>query len=160
VGRQQNCSQEKRMLILKLRKDGKTYKDIKKTLQCSAKMVFNAIKYERKPENRGSKRKTTDIEDPRLVRYSKVYPFASSRVIKSELNLGISDVTVRGRLLNQNLSARSPRKVPLLSPRHIQARLNFAKTYRNWSVFKWRNIFWTDGSKIVIFGGTGSLQYI
>jgi len=95
--------------------------------------------------------------DRRVVRYSKAYPFASSR---SELNLEFSDVTIRRRLLNQNLSARSPRKVPLLSPRHIQARLNFARTYRNWPVSKWRNILWTDGSKIVIFGGTGSRQYV
>jgi len=112
-------------------------------------MVSNAIKYKWKPENRGTKRKTTDIEDRRIVRYSKVYPFASSRDIKSELNLGISDVTIRRRLLNQNLSARSPRKVALISPRR-----------RNWPVSKCRNILWTDGSKIVLFGGTSSLQYI
>nr|CAA23501.1 unnamed protein product [Drosophila melanogaster]CAA25884.1 unnamed protein product [Drosophila melanogaster] len=148
------------MLILKLRKEGKTYKDIQKTLKCSAKMVSNAIKYKWKPENRGTKHKTTDIEDRRIVSYSKVYRFASFRDIKSELNLGISDVTIRRRLLNQNFSARSPRKVPLPSPRHIKARLSLAKTYLNWPVSKWRNILWTDGSKIMLFGGTGSLQYI
>jgi len=31
-------------------------------------MVSNDIKYEWKPENRGTKRKTTDIEDRRIVR--------------------------------------------------------------------------------------------
>jgi len=54
------------MSILKLRKEGKTYKDIQKTPEYSAKMAA---------ENRGT----------------KVYPFASPREIKSEL----SDVTIR-----------------------------------------------------------------
>jgi len=99
-----------------------------------SKMVSNAIKYEWKPETRGTKQKTTDIEDRRIVSYSEVYRFASFRDIKSELNLGISDVTIRRRLLNQNFSARSPRKVPLPSPRHIKARLSLAKTYLNWPV--------------------------
>jgi len=66
VGRGQHCSQEKIMSILKLRKEGKTYKDIQKTPEYSAKMAA---------ENRGT----------------KVYPFASPREIKSEL----SDVTIR-----------------------------------------------------------------
>jgi len=50
VGRGQHCSQEKIMSILKLRKEGKTYKDIQKTPEYSAKMVSNAIKYEWKPK--------------------------------------------------------------------------------------------------------------
>jgi len=62
VGRGPHCSQEKRMLILKLRKEEKTYKDIQKPFECSVKMVSNAIKYEWKHENRGTIRKTTDID--------------------------------------------------------------------------------------------------
>jgi len=58
-----------------------TYKDFQKTLECSAKMVSNTIKYEWKPKNRGTIRKTTDIEDRRIVRFSKVNPFASSRLV-------------------------------------------------------------------------------
>jgi len=49
------------MLIIKLRKEVKTYMNIQKTLECSAKMVSNVIKYEWKPENRGSIDITTDI---------------------------------------------------------------------------------------------------
>jgi len=53
VGREQYCFQKKIMLILKLRKEGKSYKDIKKTLKCSAR-VSDAIKYEWKPEKRSA----------------------------------------------------------------------------------------------------------
>jgi len=56
-----------------------------------------------KPENRGTIRKTTDMEDGRIVRYSKVNRFESFKDIKSELNLGIGDNTIWKR----------PRKVPL-----------------------------------------------
>lgn len=123
-------------------------------------MISNAINYEWKPEKRGAKRKTTNADDRRIVRVSKANPFASSRDIKAELSLGISDVTIRRRLLDKNLNARSPRKVPLLGKRHIKAKLEFAKSHLNWPLSKWRNILWTDESKLVLFGGTGSRQYV
>lgn len=160
VGRGPHCSKEEREKIVWLRKEGKTYKEIQNILKCSAKMVSNAINHDSKPEKRGAKRKTTIIEDRRIVRFSKANPFASSRDIKADLSLEISDVTIRRRLLDQNLSARSPRKVPLLGKRHIKARLEFAKSHLNWPVSKWRNILWTDESKLVLFGGKGSREYV
>jgi len=37
--------------------------------------------------------------------------------------------------------------------------MEFAKVHKDWPVNKWRNILWTDESKIVMFGGTGSREY-
>uniref|UniRef100_A0A3Q3JD62 Transposase Tc1-like domain-containing protein n=1 Tax=Monopterus albus TaxID=43700 RepID=A0A3Q3JD62_MONAL len=61
-------------------------------------------------------------------------------------------VTVRSRLCEANLFSRIPRKVPLLKKWHVQKRLQFAKEHINWPKEKWRNILWTDESKIVLFG--------
>jgi len=160
VGRGPHCSKGEREKIIELRKMGKTYQEIQRLLKCSAKMISNAINHEWKPEKRGATPKTTILEDRRIVRFCKTNPFASSRDIKANLSLGISDVTIRRRLLDKNLNARSPRKVPLLGRRHLKARMEFAKRHLNWPLSKWRNILWTDESKLVLFGGTGSRQYV
>lgn len=129
-------------------------------LGCSDQMIANAVKYEKKVETRGRKRETSENDDRRIVRYSRKDPFASSKMIQEDLGLAVSSVTIRRRLLEHNLSARSPRKVPMLTKKHVAARLKFARSHANWPAEKWRNILWTDETKIVLFGGTGSRQYV
>lgn len=160
VGRGKHCSEEKRLLIKDLRQKGKTYREIKEILGCSDQMITNALNYKKRAETRGRKPKTSSLEDRLIVRYSKGDPSASSKKIKQELDLDVSTVTIRRRLLKNKLFARSPRKVPLLTKKQAAARLKFAQTHINWPKEKWRNILWTDESKIVLFGGTGSRQYV
>ena len=160
MGRGKHCTPEKRNIIVQLRNLGKTYKDIQEICGCSAKMIHNALNFKEMPENRGIRRKTTPHEDRSIVRYSRVQPFASSSKIKNDLSLNVSGVTIRRRLKEQNLKACHPRKVPLLATRHVKARLEFAKSHLNWPITKWRNILWSDESKIVLFGGKGSRQYV
>lgn len=62
--------------------------------------------------------------------------------------------------MENNLFARSPRKVLLLTKKQAVAHLKFANEHINWPKEKWRNVLWTDESKIVLFGGTGSRQYV
>uniref|UniRef100_A0A3Q3JP41 Transposase Tc1-like domain-containing protein n=1 Tax=Monopterus albus TaxID=43700 RepID=A0A3Q3JP41_MONAL len=138
----------KRTLIKKLIGKGKTYKEVQKIIGCSAKMISNALKWRAKPERRGRKRKTTIKMDRRITRMAKAQPMISSRMIKDSLELPVSTVTVRRRLCEANLFSRIPRKVPLLKKRHVQKRLQFAKEHINWPKEKWRNILWTDESKI------------
>uniref|UniRef100_A0A8C2JFD8 Myosin, heavy chain 9a, non-muscle n=1 Tax=Cyprinus carpio TaxID=7962 RepID=A0A8C2JFD8_CYPCA len=101
---------------------------------------------------RGRKRKTTIKMDRRITRMAKAQPMITSRMIKDSLELPVSTVTVRRRLCVAILFSRIPRKVPLLKKRHVQKRLQFAKEHINWPKEKWRNILWTDESKIVLFG--------
>lgn len=121
MGRAKHCSGEKRDLIIKLRNHGKTYMEIQEILGCSPTLIRNAIKFNYKPETRGRKRKTSVIDDRGIVRQSKIDPSASSKQIKNRLNLPVSSSTIRRRLLENNLNARSPRKVPLLNKKHIAA---------------------------------------
>lgn len=160
MGRAKHCTDEQRNLIVKLREEGKLYAEIQKLLSCSAKMVSNAIKYVKKPENRGPKRKTSIQDDRKIVRMSKMEPSKSAVQIRKEMNLSVSDMTVRRRLLEANLAARSPRKKPLLTKKHRDKRLEFAKNFVSWPDRKWRNILWTDESKVVLYGGVGSRQYV
>uniref|UniRef100_A0A3Q0S1K1 Transposase Tc1-like domain-containing protein n=1 Tax=Amphilophus citrinellus TaxID=61819 RepID=A0A3Q0S1K1_AMPCI len=161
MGRSRDCSKEHRSLIKMLIGEGKTYKEVQKTIGCSAKMISSALKWKAKPGRRGRKWKTTIQMDRRIARMGKTQPMISSRVMRDSLMLPVSTVTIRRCLCEANLPARSPHKVPLYGrKRHVLKRLQFAKEHIDWPVEKCRNILWTDESKIVLFGTKGPRQFV
>lgn len=160
MGRGKHCTEEKRALIKSLKNSGKTYKEIQNILGCSAQMIANALYYKTKAEKRGRKQKLSSKDDRNIIRTWKGNPFVSARKIRDDLDLPVSAETVRRHLVNHNLYARSPRKVPLLKKKHEQARIEFAQEHKSWPASKWRNILWSDESKIELFGSSGSRKYV
>lgn len=160
MGRGKHCTPVERALIMTLISDGKTYKEVQNLVKCSPTMIRNAIKYTPKEDKRGRPRAMSERLEKKVLRYSNRDPFAPATVIKKDLHISQSVETVRRCLRKNNLMGRSPRKVPFLKKIHIQKRLRFAREHLNWPIEKWRNILWSDESKIVLYGGRGSRQYV
>lgn len=160
MGRGKHCTNEKREIIKKMISEGKTYGEVRRFVGCSNKMIRNSIIYAPKTETRGRKPVLSKTLVRRLVRESQKNPFKPATELKKDLNITACVETVRHRLREHNLTACSPRKVPLLTAKHAKKRLMFARQHLNRPAAKWRNVLWTDESKIVLFGGKGSRSYV
>lgn len=83
----------------------------------------------------------------------------SSRQIASDishsLDTEISSRLVRRRLNEANLFGRISRKTPLLSKKNISKRLSFARTNEGKSLNFWKNVLWSDETKINRIGPDG-----
>lgn len=123
-------------------------------------MIRNAILFGKKEETRGRKPALTNLEVNRLVRQCKKDPLKPATDLKKGLQIAASVETVGKHLGLNNLNAYSPRKVPLLTAKHVSKRVQFPKSHLDWPVEKCRNILWSDESKIVLFGGKGSRSYV
>lgn len=75
--------------------------------------------------------------------------------IKKKLNLDVCARTVGRRLTENNLLARAARKVPHLSTTNVKKRIAFAHEHLDEAKEKWRNILWSDETKINLFGSDG-----
>ena len=160
MGRSAHCTVAERNLIRNLREQGKSYAEIRETLKCSNKMIKNAILWTATHETRGRKKKLDTRSVRKLVRYLQQNPFTPATVIKENLCIPASVSTIKRRLRENDLCARSPRKVPKLSKKQIKNRLAFAERHKDWPASKWRNILWSDESKIVLFGTPGRRTYV
>jgi len=71
----------------------------------------------------------------------------------------VSAETVRRIFRHSGLVSRIKRRKPLLLPRHIRARYQFAKKYADWTAVDWRRVICSDESKFNVFGSDGRQYY-
>ncbi|KAK6318927.1 hypothetical protein J4Q44_G00101380 [Coregonus suidteri] len=64
----------------------------------------------------------------------------------------VSKKTISNTLRCHGLKSCSARKVPLLKPAHVQARLKFANDHLDDPEEEWENVMWSDETKIELFG--------
>jgi transposase len=67
----------------------------------------------------------------------------------------VSKQTVRNALKKEGMKAIVKAKKPLLKIRHKRARLEFARKYRDWTIEDWKQVIWSDETKINRFGSDG-----
>ncbi|KAK6311842.1 hypothetical protein J4Q44_G00175060 [Coregonus suidteri] len=64
----------------------------------------------------------------------------------------VSKKNISNTLHHHGLKSCSARKVPLLKPAHVQARLKFANDHLDDPEEEWENVMWSDETKIELFG--------
>ena len=107
-------------------------------------------------DNKGGRpRSTTSREDSMIVRSVKKDPWISSVEIQKQLELPVSDRTIRRRAVEAGLFSRRPAKKPLISLKKQKKRLLFALFHIDWNVQKWRTVLFSDESKFNIIGSDG-----
>ncbi len=107
----------------------------------------------------GRPKMSTPRQDRILVRESLRNRWLTSPVLKNvwenQTGMAVSVSTVKRRLCFAGLNGRIARRKPLLLPRHVAARLSWAKEHRDWTVEMWRKVVWSDESKFNIFQSDG-----
>lgn len=160
MGKGKHCDPKSREHIKNLVKQGNSYRKVANLLNISKTMVEKAVKWVPKIETRGRKPKITLSTKKRIIHCVKKNPFISSKQIKCDLNIDVDPSTIRKVLIKENLKSRSPRKVPMLSKKNVQQRLKFAEEHVLWSKEKWRNIPWSDETKINLFNSDRGIHHV
>lgn len=107
----------------------------------------------------GRPEKLTRTDKRHLVRLATSLDNATATRLAGELgestSLTASPQTVRNALKQAGLKSAVKVKRPLLAPRHIRARLEFAKKYLSWTKIDWRRVVFSDETKVNRLGSDG-----
>lgn len=121
----------------------------------STKCIGNII-------SRGRKRKTETHVDRTIQRKIKVNRRISASTVKAELqtelNITISESTIRRRAHEIGLYGRIARKKPYVNKVNRQKRLEYARTYREMPLGYWNRVIWSDETKFNLFGSDGKVM--
>lgn len=75
--------------------------------------------------------------------------------LREHQKINISAQTVRNILKKNGMKAYVKAKKPLITQKHKKQHLEFAKKYKEWTVEDWRNVIFSDETKINRFGADG-----
>ena len=75
--------------------------------------------------------------------------------LREHQNINISAQTVRNTLKKNGMKAYVKAKKPLITQKHKKQHLEFAKKYKDWTVEDWRNVVFSDETKVNRFGADG-----
>lgn len=154
-------SEDLRSKIVRKHGQSQGYKSISKDLNVpvsTVRSVINKFKAHGTVANLprcGRKRKIDERFQRKIVRMVDKEPRLTSKQVQAVLQsegTTVSTRTIRRRLNEKGLYGRIPRKTPLLTQRHKKARLEFAKTYLRKPKTFWKNVLWSDETKVELFG--------
>ncbi|GBM45917.1 hypothetical protein AVEN_211977-1 [Araneus ventricosus] len=70
----------------------------------------------------------------------------------------VSKHTVQRTLLDMGLCSRRPTRVPMLTKRHRQLRLQWTREHRYWTMDEWKRVAWSDESRFLIHHVDGRVR--
>ncbi len=158
-------SEDLRIRIVALHKDGRGYKKFGNTLKLSYSTVarviqrFSKMGFTRNRPRKGRSKKLS----PRAVR--QVQKLASKNRCMSAASIALevaeaegqpfSTQTIRCTLQQVSLHGRHPRRKPLLKLAHKKACKQFAEDNLAKSMNYYNHVLWSDETKINLFGSDG-----
>lgn len=145
----------KREEILKLHREGNTYRYIANLLDISIFTVCYWVNRQGSLETRkksGRRRKTDEATDDEIFLLSQANPFMPTTEIIHRLHLPIKKHSVINRLKEKGLQSYRPAKKEKLTNDHIQKRLEFALRYKYWTAGDWRKVVFSDEKTFSSFG--------
>uniref|UniRef100_A0A8C7GLA1 Transposase Tc1-like domain-containing protein n=1 Tax=Oncorhynchus kisutch TaxID=8019 RepID=A0A8C7GLA1_ONCKI len=158
MGKSKEISQDRRIKIVDLHKSGSSLGEISKRLKVPRSSVQTIVrKYKHhgttQPSYR-SGRRLSPRDEHTLVRKAQINPRTTAKdLVKmlEETGTKVSISSVKRVLYRHNLKGRSARKKPLLQNHHKKARLQFATAHGDKYHTFWRNVLWSDETKIELF---------
>ncbi len=146
------------------KKQNKPIREIAKTLGVAKTTVWNILKKKERTgelsntKRPGRPRKTTVVDDRRILSLVKKTPFTTVGQIKNtlqEVGVCVSKSTIKRRLHQSEYRGFTTRCKPLVSLKNRKARLEFAKRHLKKPSQFWNNILWTDETKINLYQSDG-----
>ncbi|KAK3545317.1 hypothetical protein QTP70_003720 [Hemibagrus guttatus] len=154
-------SKDTRNKIVDLHQAGKTESAIGKQLGVKKSTVGAIIrkwKTYKTTDNlprSGASRKISPRGVKMITRTVSKNPRTTRRDLVNDLQRAgtkVTKATISNTLRRQGLKSCSARRVPLLKPVHVQARLKFAREHLDDPEEDWENVIWSDETKIELFG--------
>ena len=106
----------------------------------------------------GRPRKTTVVDDRRIISLVEKNPFTTVGQIKNalqEVGVCVSKSTIKRRLHQSEYRGFTKKCKPLVSLKNRKTRLEFAKQHLKKPLQFWNNILWTDETKINLYQNDG-----
>ena len=154
-------SEDLRKRVVACHMNGEGYDKISKKLNLPRSTVRAIIKkyssegHVKNKTGRGRKRVLSERDERKIVRYVNQNPRATAKeIVDTQCTSGVSvsRQTVGRTLKRAGLKACRPRKTPLLRSVHLKARLAFAKRHLDKGNCFWKQVLWSDETKIELFG--------
>ena len=154
--------------VCQMLQDGRTQRDAAVAFGVSQTCIWNICNrfqdtgsFTRRP---GSGRtRVTDVCDDRYINLlTRRNPFYSAPSVLREvrqarcINVGVQ--TIRNRLHDSGLRARRPNVVPVLTQRHRQDRLQWAREHRGWTLNQWSRVLFLDESRFTVDHNHGRIR--
>ncbi|GFT02914.1 HTH_Tnp_Tc3_2 domain-containing protein [Trichonephila clavipes] len=88
----------------------------------------------------------------------KLPPAQITTQLNDDSSRTVINRSVQSSLHRMGFGSRRPTRVPLLSARHRDTRLGWAREHRGWSVEDWERVAWSDESRFRLLYADGRLR--
>ncbi|KAG2467810.1 TCB1 transposase, partial [Polypterus senegalus] len=162
--RSKKLSMQVKEAIFKLRKQKKRIRETATKLRVAKSTVWYILRKKASTgelsntKSPGCPRKTTVVDDRRIISMVKRNPFTTANQVNNTLQgvgVLISKSTIKRRLHESKYRGCTARCKPLISLKNRMARLDFAKEHLKKPAQFWKNILWTDETKINLYQNDG-----